>query len=158
MADNLIGVVVHADYVDVVVLQQSGLTTFILRDESTFKLQTGDRSPAYLIIHDQFRDYVTALHATHVCVKESALNRSGMTMAHLAAAELRGIVKCASTAGGAEVVLFKKASVSRASGKAGGRDVDGYLADDAHWCGLGLASLTKGRREAAFAIVTKFSK
>lgn len=157
MPDNLIGVVVHSDFVDVVVLQQNSTPPFTLQSETTFKLQTGDRPPAYRILHDQFRDYVKSQCATHVCIKKSAVNRSGMSMAHLEAAELRGVVQSASVAGGAKVRLFDKAVTSRRSGKAGGRDVDEYLKANEHWDGLGLNDLSKGRREAAFAVVSEFS-
>jgi hypothetical protein len=157
MADNLIGVVVSSESVDVVVLQQNGAPPFTLQTETTFKLQMGDRANAYRVLHDQFVSFVKRHHATQVCLKKSALSLRGMKMVHLEAAELRGVVQCAAIVGGAEIRLFNRASASRASGKAGGRDVNAYLKDDTHWDSLGLSELSKGRREAAFAVVEEFS-
>jgi hypothetical protein len=156
MPNNLIGVVVHSDYVDVVLLQQVGPKSFALQDETTLKLQTGDRPPAYHILHSQFQDYVKQHRAKYVCVKQSALSRGAMKMVHLKAAELRGIIQCGAAAAGAEVCLFNKASVSRTSGAAGGRKVDEYLKDNSYWSSIGLSSLPKGMREAAFVVVEEF--
>jgi hypothetical protein len=157
MSDNLIGVVVHADYVDVVLLQQNGTDSFVLQDETTLKLQTGPRPQAYHVLQKQFLDYVRQYHAKCVCIKQSALSRSPATMALLLAAELRGIVECGAAAANAEIRLFNKASVSRTSGKAGGRKVDEYLKDQDYWDGIGLSNLQKGMREAAFVVVEEFS-
>jgi hypothetical protein len=157
MPDNLIGVVVHADYVDVVLLQQNGADSFVLQDETTLKLQTGARAPAYHVLHNQFQDYVKRHHATCVCIKQSALSHGPAKMALLLAAELRGIVQCGAAAANVEIRLFNKASVSRSSGKAGGRKVDEYLKDHGYWDGIGLSNLKKGMREAAFVVVEEFS-
>jgi hypothetical protein len=157
MHDNLIGAVVHSDYVDVVLLKLIGANSFELRDETALELQTGDRPPAYHILHGQFHDYVKQHSAKHVCIKQSALSRPAITMAHLQAAELRGIIQCAAAAAGADVRLFNKASASRTSGNAGGRKVDEYLKDNVFWAGIGLSGLPKGMREAAFVVVAEFS-
>jgi hypothetical protein len=158
MADNLIGVVVHSNYVDVVLLQQVRPNSFELKDETRLELQTGDRPSAYHVLHGQFQDYVKQRHAAHVCIKQSALSLRGMKMGHLQAAELRGVVQCGAAAAGAVVRLFSKASASRSSGKAGGRKVDDYLKDQAYWDGIGLSDLPKGMREAAFVVVDEFSR
>ena len=157
MSDNLIGAVVHSDYVAVVLLQQVGPKSFTLQEETTLKLQTGDRPPAYHVLHNQFQDYVKQHRAKYVCIKQSALSRGAMKMVHLKAAEIRGIIQCSAAAAGAEVRLFNKASVSRNSGRTNGRKVDDYLKDHSYWSSIGLSNLPKGMREAAFVVVEEFS-
>lgn len=154
MADNLIGVVVGSDYVDVVLLQKVGSDTFTVEDESTFSLQTGDRPAAYNILHGQFCDYIQQHGAVCVCFKQSALSQGATKMVHLQAAELRGVMQAAAAASSAEVRLVNKASVSRTFGD---RKVDEYLKDNGYWDRLGLADLKKGLREAAFVILAEFA-
>lgn len=154
MPDNLIGVVVGSDYVDVVLLQQSGPNTFTVQDETTLTLQTGDRPTAYSVLRDQFSDYLQQHHAVCVCIQQTALSRRGITMGHMLAAELRGVIQAAAAASCSQVRLVSKATVSRTFGD---RKVDEYLGDDSYWQTIGLAGLKKGLRHAAFVVVCEFS-
>jgi hypothetical protein len=154
MPNKIIGVVVHSDYVDLVLLQQNAADSFSLDDETALSLQTGERPAAYHILHGQFLDYVQQHQATCVCIKQSALSTGATKMVHLMAAELRGVVQAAAAASGVGVRLFNKSSVSRTFGD---RKVDEYLKDHDYWDGIGLNSLKKGMREAAFAAVAMFS-
>jgi hypothetical protein len=154
MPDNLIGVVVGSDYAEVVLLQQTGPNAFTVADETTLSLQTGDRPPAYNVLHGQFCDYVQQHDAVCVCIKQTALSQRATRMVHLQAAELRGVVQAAAAASGVEVRLVNKAAVSRTFG---GRKVDEYISDNAYWDRLGLSALKKGLREAAFVIVAEFA-
>jgi hypothetical protein len=150
MANNLVGVTVGADRILVVLLKQVATNSFALEDETTMHLQNGDRPAAYNILHGQFSDYVRQHAATGVCIKGSAVSLSGTKLAHLEAAELRGVVQAAAVSTGAETKIMKKAAASR---NFGSRKVDEYLGDNEYWQNIGLGSLKKGMREAAFAVI-----
>jgi hypothetical protein len=153
MPTNLIGVTVGADQIHVVLLEQNGSRAFTLADETTMNLQEGDRSAAYDVLHGQLFDYIRQHKAGCVCIKGSALSMGGTKMAHLEAAELRGVVRAAAASSSAEVRIMTKAAASRNFGT---RKVDEYLKDDNYWGSLGLGSLRKGMREAAFAVIAEF--
>ena len=154
MSDNLIGVTVASDHVDVVLLNQTTPGSFTLKDETTFNLQSGCRASAYNVLHGQFSDYMRRHQATCVCLKGSAVSLMGTKLVHLEAAELRGVLKAAVAANGVAIRILSKAATSRTFGT---RKVDAYLKDDSYWAGLGLSSLKKGMREAAFLVVAEYS-
>lgn len=153
MADKLIGVTVAANEVHVVLLSKGAAKDFTLDDQTTMNLQDGGRPAAYNTIHGQLSDYVSQHRAKCVCIKGSAVSMGGTKLAHLQAAELRGVVQAAAAAAGAEVRIMTKANASRNFGT---RKVDEYLKDDGYWRGVGLANLKKGQREAAFAVISQF--
>lgn len=155
MPNNLIGVTVAAKQLHVVLVTQTAAQAFTLQGETKMNLQDGDRPAAYNVMHGQFLDYVRQHHAACVCLKGSAVSLGGTKLAHLEAAELRGVVQAAAAASGAEVRVMNKAAVSR---NFGARKVDEYLKDDAYWISIGLSSIPKGFREAAFAVIAEFSK
>ena len=154
MPTRLIGVTVGSGQVNVVLLSQETNGSFTLDEETTLKLQDGDRASAYSVMHGQFLDYVLQHASACVCVKRSAVSRRGTTLAHLEAAELRGVILAAASQANAEVRTVSKAATSRTFGD---RKVDQYLRDDGYWNGIGLGGLKKGMREAAFAAVCEFS-
>jgi hypothetical protein len=155
MPDNLAGVVVGSDRVEVVLLEQNGPTTFTVQDESAFSLQTGARPAAYFVLHRQLHDYLRQHQVTAACVPKSTVNRAGTQGVHLLAAELRGVVQCAAAASKVDVRLVNKGSISRNFGH---QKFDEYLRDDGFWAGVGLPGLKKGKREAALLVVAEFSK
>jgi hypothetical protein len=154
MPNNLIGVTVGAEQLHVVLVTQTATRTFTLLDETKMNLQHGDRPAAYNVMHGQFADYVRQHDTSCVCIKGSAVSLGGTKLAHLGAAELRGVVQAAAALSGAEVRVMNKAAASRNFGT---RKVDEYLRDDSYWSSIGLSSLPKGFREAAFAVIAEFS-
>jgi|HubBroStandDraft_6_1064221.scaffolds.fasta_scaffold297340_2 hypothetical protein len=154
MPDKLIGVTVSASEVHVVLLTKNGTNDFTLDDQTTMNVQKGDRPEAYNTLHGQFSDYVRQHRVKSVCIKGSAVSLGGTTLAHLQAAELRGVVEAAAAAAGAEVRLMTKATASRNFGT---RKVDEYLKDDTYWQDIDLQDLKKKMREAAFAAIYGFS-
>ena len=154
MPDKLIGVTVGANEVHVVLLTKNAAQDFTLDDETTMNLQDGDRPAAYNTIHGQLSDYVRQHKAKYVCIKGSAVSMGGTKMAHLHAAELRGVVQAGASAAGAEIRIMTKANASR---NFGNRKVDEYLKDSAFWKNIGLPNLKKGQREAAFSAISEFA-
>ncbi len=144
-----------ASAVDVVLLSKQDSGGFILDAQTTLTLQAGSRPEAYNTIHCQFLDYVKQRKVQCVCIKGSAVSIGGTKLAHLHAAELRGVVQAAAAAAGAEVRIMTRSAASRHFGT---RKVDAYLKDDPYWVSLGLEQLKKGMREAAFAAISEFAK
>ena len=126
---------------------------FELEAAKTLHLQSGERPAAYHVIFDQVVALVTEGKLDCACIKASGLSLVGMKMAHLEAAELRGVVQAA-CASACTVQLVNKANVSR---NFGGRNVDAYLKDDSFWKDQGLGNLPKGKREAAFQVMACFA-
>ncbi|HRY49075.1 MAG TPA: hypothetical protein P5186_13590 [Candidatus Paceibacterota bacterium] len=118
------------------------------------KLQDGDRPAAYDTIHGQFMDYVKQRHVQCVCIKGSAVSLGGTKLAHLHAAELRGVIQAAAASAGVDVKLMTKAAASRNFGT---RKVDEYLKDETFWSDHNLTQIRKGLREAAFAAISEFT-
>ena len=142
-----------ADAAQTVLLTKEDNGQFTLDGQTTLKLQAGGRPDAYSIIHGQFTDYVKQHQVQCVCFKGSAVSLGGTKLAHLQAAELRGVLQAAA-AGATEVRTMTKSAASRNFGT---RKVDEYLKDDSFWTGS-LATVKKGLREAAFAAISEFSK
>lgn len=154
MPTKLIGLTVAADEVHVVLLTKQDKGDFTFEDQTCLKLQDGDRPAAYDTIHGQFMDFVAQRQVQCVCIKGSAVSLGGTKLAHLHAAELRGVIQAAASAARADVKLMTKAAASR---NFGNRKVDEYLKDDAFWSGHALTQIKKGMREAAFAAISEFS-
>jgi len=143
---------VSADAAQAVLLTKEDSGQFTLDGQTTLKLQAGARPDAYNTLHGQFADYVKQHQVQCVCFKGSAVSMGGTKLAHLKAAELRGVLQAAA-AGAAEVRTMTKAAASRNFGT---HKVDEYLKDDTFWTGS-LATVQKGMREAAFAAISEFS-
>jgi hypothetical protein len=143
------GITVGRDELDVVLLSVSGADAQLVA-AVTFRLQIGDRPTAYNVMLGQFSDFLKNQNVHTACIKGSAVNRGGTTMAHLEAAELRGVVTAATTAAGCKVRIISAAIASRSFGE---RKLAQYLADDAFWANRGLSNLQKGKREAAFVVL-----
>jgi hypothetical protein len=152
---KLAGIKVSADSVSLVTMTTDAAGDFTLVDQSTLKLQAGARPAAYHVLQCQLADYLQQRKIEYACIKGSAVSIGGTSLAHLESAELRGVVQAAAVAAGAEVRIVSKANVSRNFGT---RKVDEYLRDDQFWIDASLAGVKKGMREAAFTVLSQFSK
>lgn len=121
----------------------------VVADES-WKLEKGDRPKAFQTIYKRLSDYVRDKGIAKAVIKESAANARGMGLAHLQAAELRGVAICA-LAFGCPVEQVSKARISKGFGK---RKVDDYLKDNDFWKeNLDGVAMRAGSREAALLIL-----
>lgn len=144
--------VVSSSEVDLVILELDN-GNFELISQSPIKVPVGDKAQGYRVVSEHLRDQLTEANIECACIKASAVSIGGTKLAHLEAAELRGVA-LATSAAVCEVKCISKAATSRNFGT---RGVDDYLKDDGFWTGLGLSTLKKGRREAAFAAISQFS-
>lgn len=116
-------------YVDVEVPDNKDDPLRIITDD-TWKVQRGDRSAAYNVLHQQCADYIRENHIEIAIVKASAVTGKGTAkLGMLEAAEVRGVV-IAAAASACRVRQMKKGSVSKTYGD---RNVDEYVADDSFW-------------------------
>jgi hypothetical protein len=155
MPTKILGAKVGSDVAEIVILTKEDNGDFTLEDQTTMKLQKGERPSAYDIFHGQLSDFIKHQKVKTVCIKGSTVSMGGTKLAHLHAAELRGVVQAAAASAGTEVRIMTKAAASRNFGT---RKVDEYLKDDTFWAGLNLTTLKKGLREAAFAVISEFPK
>lgn len=154
MTKLLAGVSVSSSATNIVILKKKS-DGFVFVSQATIQKPEGDSAAAYGVVYEQFKDLLSQSKIECTCVKASALSQGGMKLAHLEAAELRGVALAAAASVG-EVRCVSKATTSRTFGK---RKVDEYIKDDTFWDGLGLNSTTlkKGMREAAFTVISQFS-
>ncbi len=151
MAEQWMGIVASGSQLNAVHLQVNG-DDAILTNQFTWKLQSGDEALAYAAIYERIKEYIGNNSVQYVIIKASAVGKNRPSLAHLKAAELRGIICVASVAGGAETKLLQKATISRTFGK---RKVDEYVKDDSFWDDNLKGDLTKGRREAALLVLSQ---
>lgn len=119
--------------------------------DATWKLQEGDRAPAYAVIHQRCANYLRENGVGSVVVKASALPTGGAPkLGLLKSAEVRGVV-IAAAASVCEVRVVSQAVISRTYGE---RKVDEYLQDDGFWEGQTQGGLLrKTSRAAAMLLV-----
>ena len=153
MAEQWLGIVVSGGQFNAVHLSING-TEAVIKNQFTWKLQTGDEAEAYFAIYERVKDYVANNDIHNVVLKASAVGKNTPTLAHLKSAELRGVITAASVAGGARTDLVQKGTISRTFGA---RKVDEYIKDDSFWKGEYLEDLTKSRREAAILVLSQRS-
>lgn len=122
-----------------------------INSDDTWRIQKGDRSAAYFILHQQCADYVKENGIDEVIIKASAVSgRGGATVAYLLSAEVRGVVISAA-ASQCSVRSLAKAAISKTYGK---RKVDEYVADDDFWSKNTVGGkLRKMSREAAMLLI-----
>ncbi len=155
MAQRWAGIVISGKKVTVVDAEVDKVGPIVVNSDHTYKLQEGDRSKAYAVIHQQLVDYLTDNDVDHVVVKASALSQAGMKKAHLEAAELRGVVMSAAASVTA-VAVVAKAHISKTFGS---RKVDDYLFDEAFWTTkVAGGALRAGSREAALLLLAHRKK
>lgn len=153
MSKRIIGLSASKDnvvYVDVEVPDDVTEPIVILED-GNWKIQKGDRSDAYQVLHQQCTDYIREAGIEEVVVKASAvMGRGAAKLGMLHTAEVRGVVIAAS-ASVCSVTQMKKGVVSRTYGD---RNVDDYIEDDDFWDEHTTGKkLRKMSREVAMLVV-----
>jgi hypothetical protein len=123
----------------------------VINADDTWRVQNGDRSAAYSVLHQQCADYVRENGIDAVVIKASAVaGRGSATLGLLLSAEVRGVV-IAAAASQCSVKALSKAIISRTYGD---RKVDEYVADDGFWADKTAGgALRKLSREAAMLLV-----
>jgi hypothetical protein len=119
--------------------------------DDTWRLQNGERAPAYAVLHQRCADYLRENGVRSVAVKASAISaRQPARLALLMSAEVRGII-IAAAASVCEVSVVPKALISRTYGE---RKVDEYIEDDDFWNNQTQGGrLRKMSREAAMQVI-----
>jgi len=122
----------------------------VVISDNTIKLQTGERGEALAVMYARCIDLFTQTKTESAVIKASALSMSGVKLAALASAEVRGVV-IAAAASKTAVEMLSKAKISKTYGD---RKVDEYLADDSFWAAKAAGiKLKKSSREAAMLII-----
>jgi hypothetical protein len=152
MAERCVGFVIVGEVVTVVdaeIPDGSDEPLTIVADD-TWRLQKGERGPAYAVLHQRCADYLHENGVGSVVVKASALPTGAPRLGLLTSAEVRGVI-IAAAASACEVKLFSKAVISRTYGE---RKVDEYLQDDDFWDEQTQGGkLRKTSREAAMLVI-----
>jgi hypothetical protein len=152
MAERRVGLVVVGEVVTVVdaEIPDNADDPITIIADASWKLQKGDRAPAYAVLHQRCHDYLRENGIGSVVIKASALSQGAARLGLLTSAELRGVVTAAA-ASVCRVIIVSKAIISRTYGD---RKVDEYLADDGFWKEhTEGGNLRKTSREAAMLIV-----
>ncbi len=152
MSKDRAGIVVVGEKITVVhatVPDDEGHPVTILSD-SSWTLQQGERGAALAVLHQRCQNFCEQNYLQMVVIKASALPQSGVKLAVLESAEVRGVV-IAAAASKTTVEILSKARISRTYGD---RKVDEYLKDEAFWNGMITGSKLKiSSREAAMLIL-----
>jgi hypothetical protein len=108
------------------------------------------RGAALAVLHQRCQNFFEQNNIQLVIIKASALPQSGVKLAVLESAEVRGVV-IAAAASKTKVEILSKAKISRTYGD---RKVDEYLKDNSFWSGkITGAKLKVSSREAAMLII-----
>ena len=151
MTERWVGIVVAGDSVILVDSEVPETGQLVLQNDATWRLQAGDRAPAYNVIHQQCRDYLAENKISKVLIMESATAR-GAGLLHLRSAELRGVVYAAA-ASVCEVKSVSKSVLSRTFGE---RKVGEYEKDDGFWTKHFTGTdLRVGSRSAAIMLLSE---
>lgn len=153
MTKRIIGLSASKDnviYVDAEIPDDENEPLAILAD-GNWKVQRGDRSDAYQVLHQQCVDYIREAGIKEAIVKASAvMGRGAARLGMLHTAEVRGVV-IAAAASMCAVRQLQKGVISRTYGD---RNVDDYIEDDGFWddhtTGLKLRKMS---REVAMLVV-----
>lgn len=149
------GISVSSDRITVVDATVEVGQPLVINADQSFKLQQSSRPEAYRTIYDQVADYLTSHGIQRVIVKASAVSQGGSGLAHLEAAEVRGVVMAAA-ASVCGVSAKSKAQISKTFGS---KKFDEYVKDDAYWTtAVAGVALKKGSREAALLILAERDK
>jgi hypothetical protein len=157
MPERWLGVVVSGDGLVAVDAEVPDAGPLVIQADHSWSLQAGNRAAAYAVMHQQVANYVKERKIARVVIKASALSQGSTKLAHLQAAELRGVVITASASvGGVTTNTLAKATVSRGFGK---RKVDEYVKDNDFWAdSIQGAKLRIGSREAAMLLIASRKK
>lgn len=149
MAERWLGIVVSSDKVILVDALVDGTAPIVVQSDATWTLQAGERPDAYRVLQKRIADYAKEHGIARAIIKGSAVSLGGTKLAHLEAAELRGVV-AAGLAGATKVSYESKANISR---NFGDRNVDEYIKDNSFWAKEATGELRAGSREAAMVIL-----
>lgn len=152
MAERCVGFVIVGEVVTIVdaeIPDDADDPLTIVADD-TWRLQKGERAPAYAVLHQRCADYLRENGIGSVVVKASALPNGATRLGLLTSAEVRGVI-IAAAASVSEVKVVSKAVISRTYGE---RKVDEYLQDDDFWDEQTEGGkLRKTSREAAMLVI-----
>lgn len=152
MSERWVGIVVTGDKVIVVDAEIPETGQLVLQNDTTWRLQDGDRASGYNVLGKQCRDYLSENGVSKVLIKASAISLGATKLAHLRSAELRGAIQAAA-ASVCEVKVSSKAALSRSFGK---RKVDEYTKDNGFWLRhFTGADLRAGSRESAIMLLAE---
>lgn len=152
MSERWVGLVVVGENVTVVdtEIPDGDDDPIIVLADDTWRLQKGDKAPAYSVLHQRCADYLRENGVQKVIVKASALPTGAARLGLLTSAEVRGAI-IAAAGSVCEVRILSKAVISRTYGE---RKVDEYLQDDDFWDEqTDGGKLRKTSREAAMLVV-----
>ena len=128
MSKRWLGVVVSST--DLSAVDATIDVDYVINADMTWPLQKGARWQAYSLMFERVRDYLQEAAIDAVVLKGSAVSMGGTTLAHLEAAELRGVVQAAAVAANAKVIVIQQNALSR---NFGSRKADEYIKDDSFW-------------------------
>jgi hypothetical protein len=152
MSERCVGFVIVGEAVTVVdaTIPDNDDDPITVLADDTWRLQKGDRAPAYAVLHQQCADYLRENGVEKAVIKASALPTGAARLGLLTSAEVRGVIISAS-ASVCEVRVISKGLISRTYGD---RKVDEYLQDDDFWDDhTEGGKLRKTSREAAMLLV-----
>ena len=153
MGDRILGVLVGGDTVTVVDVEVEAGPEYMLHDDLTWSLASGDRAKAYADMAQRVEHHVHTHGISRAVVKASAVGGRSVTLAHFHAAELRGVILGALAGAGAEVSQTPQAQLSRSFGT---RKADEYLDDNNFWAGQPITGdLRKGSRLALLMVIAE---
>lgn len=150
VAERWLGVHVSGDGIIIVDAEVPEDGPIVIVADESWKLENGSRPEALKTIFKRLSDYARDKGIARAVIKESAANARGMGLAHLQAAELRGVAICA-LACTCPVEQVSKSKISKGFGK---RKADEYLKDNDFWKeNLDGVAMRTGSREAALLIL-----
>lgn len=152
MGERCVGIVVVGENVTVVdtEIPDDDEDPIVVLADDTWRLQKGDKAPAYAVLHQRCGDYLRENGVEKVIVKASALPTGAARLGLLTSAEVRGLI-IAAAGSVCDVRVMSKAVISRTYGE---RKVDEYLKDDDFWDEqTDGGKLRKTSREAAMLVV-----
>jgi hypothetical protein len=152
MTERCVGFVIVGEAVTVIdtVIPNGSDEPLTIVADATWRLQKGEKGPAYAVLHQRCSDYLRENGVGSVVVKASALPTGASRLGLLTSAEVRGVI-IAAAASVCEVKLISKAVISRTYGE---RKVDEYLQDNDFWDEQTQGGrLRKTSREAAMLVI-----
>jgi len=152
MAQRSAGFVVVGDVITVVdaEIPDNADDPIVIVADDTWRVQTGERAPAYAVLHQRCADYLRESQVVSAIIKASALSTGTTKLSLLTSAEVRGVI-IAAAASVCTVRILSKSVISRTYGE---RKVDEYIQDDAFWNEQTQGGgLRKTSRESAMLLI-----
>jgi len=130
----------------------------IITYDQTWTVQKGSRPVAYALLHQQCVNHLRGCKVDKVFIKASAATRTGMGMAHLEGAEVRGVVAAAAAAV-PSVTAVKMVPQAQISKHYGSRKVEEYVRDNKFWAEKTTGgNLRAGSRVGAMLLIAEHEK